>query len=1002
MAIKTAQLVISLIDRLTAPARGVNAAIRDLTEGVRRNAAQMDAARGHMMDAVGAGYALAQGLSAPISAAMDFENALSDIKRVVDFDTPRGLADMGREIRRMAVEDIPMAADGIAAIVAAAGQSGIAAGELTEFAGMAAKVAVAWETAAGDTGEALAKLKTGLGLTLAETGLLADAINHLGNNSAASAPEILKVVRNVGPMGKQFGFTTEQVAALGAAMVGSGFEAEVASTSLLNVGRALTQGASGSARFRKAMQAIGKDSAKVAKDMQTDAVGTLKSVLEQIGKAPKHRQASLISDIFGDEARALGPLISNVELLDQVLGLVADKADYAGSAQREFAEASARTAANLQFAKNAVRDVAISIGGALLPAFNMILKEVRPVITSISELAQAYPKVTTAIVAGTAAVVGFRVAAAAAAWSGLYLKGGVMQMGLAALTAARGLAAIPKAIVFGPLVAGFRGLRAIIFDTGMAVAAAMKVLRVAMIGTGIGAVLLGIGAAGAFIYQNWSGIGVAFESFSSALTGALGPGTTAMISGVTDAVSGLIDWLWALTGPLSEETWSVWGAKAGLAVADVVNWFSGLPATLAALDWSTAGASLAAGVSDGLTGLAAMASDAASRLADAFFSVDWSGMGASALAGLQSGWSAVSTVAAGLRDGMASAFSSVDWSALGASVLAGLQSGWSAVSTEAAGLGERITAAVSSIDWAAVGASASAGVSGLYDHLTAQISSVDWGGIGETIGSLIGDVFASSFNLWSAVIDGLSGAGSGDASSALAGVGGTIASAVAATLRGFDWAGVGRSIVGYLGAGLDAAASFLAGVLRGLFGNISLQEAGVRLIESLKAGAVAAFETFLAWVRSIPSQIVAAIGRIDLSNIIRWPSMPSWLGGGGGAGTGGSPAIDGARAEGGPVRAGGTYLVGEEGPELFTPGRSGVISPFDVYRSTAGARTQDGTAAAPSSPAPPAPVSSTFNVSMQVTVQGETDLPRIARQLGRMLRDEMQGVQGDLNYAVGV
>lgn len=35
----------------------------------------------------------------------------------------------------------------------------------------------------------------------------------------------------------------------------------------------------------------------------------------------------------------------------------------------------------------------------------------------------------------------------------------------------------------------------------------------------------------------------------------------------------------------------------------------------------------------------------------------------------------------------------------------------------------------------------------------------------------------------------------------------------------------------------------------------------------------------------------------------------------------------GARANGGPVMGGGTYLVGERGPELFTPGASGNITP---------------------------------------------------------------------------
>jgi phage-related minor tail protein len=48
-------------------------------------------------------------------------------------------------------------------------------------------------------------------------------------------------------------------------------------------------------------------------------------------------------------------------------------------------------------------------------------------------------------------------------------------------------------------------------------------------------------------------------------------------------------------------------------------------------------------------------------------------------------------------------------------------------------------------------------------------------------------------------------------------------------------------------------------------------------------------------------------------------SLPSLPGGGG--------EPDGTRASGGPVSAGGTYLVGEDGPELFTPKSSGAIIP---------------------------------------------------------------------------
>jgi hypothetical protein len=49
-------------------------------------------------------------------------------------------------------------------------------------------------------------------------------------------------------------------------------------------------------------------------------------------------------------------------------------------------------------------------------------------------------------------------------------------------------------------------------------------------------------------------------------------------------------------------------------------------------------------------------------------------------------------------------------------------------------------------------------------------------------------------------------------------------------------------------------------------------------------------------------------------------------------------AYGGARASGGPVRTGKSYLVGEEGPEMFTPGASGMITP-NTSRITGGSQS---------------------------------------------------------------
>lgn len=55
-----------------------------------------------------------------------------------------------------------------------------------------------------------------------------------------------------------------------------------------------------------------------------------------------------------------------------------------------------------------------------------------------------------------------------------------------------------------------------------------------------------------------------------------------------------------------------------------------------------------------------------------------------------------------------------------------------------------------------------------------------------------------------------------------------------------------------------------------------------------------------------------------------------------GALTGGAAGIS-LRASGGPVRAGQPYIVGERGPELMVPGRSGTVVPSDVLQGAASA-----------------------------------------------------------------
>ena len=79
-----------------------------------------------------------------------------------------------------------MAASGIAKIVAAGGQAGIAKEDLLEFAQDAVKMGVAFDLTADQAGDMMAKWRSAFDLNQDGVVALADKINYLGNTTAAS------------------------------------------------------------------------------------------------------------------------------------------------------------------------------------------------------------------------------------------------------------------------------------------------------------------------------------------------------------------------------------------------------------------------------------------------------------------------------------------------------------------------------------------------------------------------------------------------------------------------------------------------------------------------------------------------------------------------------------------------------------------------------------------------------------------------------------------------
>ncbi|MND69683.1 Phage-related minor tail protein [compost metagenome] len=587
----TSSLVVRLIDQVTAPARaasksllGLNRAAGGdfgsrLNDAMARTNAALDRSRGALADAAIGLFAFKSALQAPIKSAMDFESAMADIAKVSGFDDA-GLAAYAKQLRNLANKEIPMAVTDLAALSAAAAQAGVPDEDLFDFTRLTAKAAVAWEVTGAQAGEALAKIRTALNLTNAQTAAYADAINYVSDSLATNAPELIDFTKRVAVQGEFFGFAKEQSVAFGAAMISAGFNADVAATSFRNMGRALTKGASATKAQRGAYETLGLDAKKVAKAMQKDAVGTTMKVIEKLGQLPEHMQAAVMSGLFGDEAAALVPLLKNTELLRKALSLTADEQKYLNSVGKEFEKRAATSAYKLQRFKSQIADIGLTIGGALLPAITQITEALGPTLLKFSEWSEAHPALIRNVIAATTAVVGFKVAVAGLRFIGLMGRGGALSMmalgfntvGRAAIGATRAAkAAVGLQVALGAMsgakLTGFQtmatALRGVVFAVPgvSALGGALSAVGAALsaITLPIAAGIAAVAASGFLIYKYW-------DRAASFVTG-VGKAYGEVLAPAIERVKPALQWL----KPIGAAIATGW-EKAGQAISSFSEW----------------------------------------------------------------------------------------------------------------------------------------------------------------------------------------------------------------------------------------------------------------------------------------------------------------------------------------------------------------------------------------------------------------------------------------------
>ncbi|CUU87897.1 TP901 family tail tape measure protein [Campylobacter hyointestinalis subsp. hyointestinalis] len=488
-------------------------------------------------------------IALPVKTAIDFEESMADVRKVVDFETKDELKKFGGEILAL-TREIPLSASELATITASGGQLGIAKENLLEFTTIAAKMGVAFDMGASEAGDSMGKMMNIFGMDIKAVSSLGDAINHLSDNSASRAKEIVEVLKRIGGTAKTIGMTATQASSLASAFISLGKTPELAATSADTLMKKL-----GNIKEDKNMQEtlakIGMDPQYVAANMAKAPEQMIMMFLESVKKLKGAEQLKLLTDIFGDGfAGDIALLVNGLDTYKKAIKDVANSEAYAGSMDKEFKNKSDTTANALQILKNAVNEIAINFGSVFLPAIANGSKAIAGLISSVANFTGQIPGLNTVLGFSIAGFLILKPAIASVRLASNYLmtswislrqiiavlniKKGLMIARLTSLSLWHKINAVSSnihSLAITKLGASMSFLKKALIGAGMGA----RILKLALISTGIGALVVIAGE----IIANWDKVKEWFFKFGAWMKGIFQP----VIDWFGENFGGMFDWI---------------------------------------------------------------------------------------------------------------------------------------------------------------------------------------------------------------------------------------------------------------------------------------------------------------------------------------------------------------------------------------------------------------------------------------------------------------------------
>ena len=519
--------------------------------------------------------ATAASFAVPVKLAVDFESSMAEVKKYVDFKSEDEVKNLGEQIKQLSRE-LGVNANELAQISASGGQLGLDSSKIADFTKLVSKMGVAFDMSGKDAGDAIALTMNNLKLGIDEIAILGDKINYLDDKmSMVKARDIINVIGRTAGSGSILGLKGDKISALASSFLSLGKAPEVASTAINSLFNKLANIDGQDEKFKKALQSMGMDAGYLKVAMGRDASGGLDMFLNALAKVDKKAQMGVLTDLFGTQfADDMGSLVNAIDKYNEAVNLVNDKGAI-GSMDEAMKAKLATTKSGLERLTQSFITLGVTIGEAFLPTLNLIISGLSKVANSIIAFTEAYPNFSKAlfgIAGGMLAIITVAPILKILWWSlniawqqvkilgmgisflnsvfklkylstlklnAAYLIAAARMKAVAAATwtanaAGKAWTAIAKAATTISLALG-RGL-SFLRAGFIAVASGARIMRLALISTGIGAIVVALGEAAAWIVENWDEV----KAFFLKIWDSVKPyweATTKFFSGIWQGVS---------------------------------------------------------------------------------------------------------------------------------------------------------------------------------------------------------------------------------------------------------------------------------------------------------------------------------------------------------------------------------------------------------------------------------------------------------------------------------